>query len=38
LVEVEFGGQADGECLCVGLHCRSNKLECFQVMSNRAKR
>jgi hypothetical protein len=24
LVEVEFGGQGDGECLCVGLHCRSN--------------
>lgn len=23
LVEVEFGGQGDGECLCVGLHCRS---------------
>lgn len=24
LVEVEFRGQGDGECLRVGLHCRSN--------------
>lgn len=24
LVEVEFRGQGDGECLCVGLHCRSD--------------
>jgi hypothetical protein len=38
LVEVEFGGQADGECLSVGLHCRSNLLECFQVSVNKAGR
>jgi hypothetical protein len=24
LVEVEFWGQGDGECLRVGLHCRSD--------------
>lgn len=38
LVEVEFRGQGDGECLRVGLHCRSNVLQVFQVTSNRARR
>lgn len=30
LVEVEFRGQADGECLCVGLHCRSINSKAFR--------
>ncbi|MNN47736.1 hypothetical protein D3C81_1621700 [compost metagenome] len=38
VVEVEFRGQGDGECLRVGLHCRSNLLECFQVSVNKAGR
>lgn len=33
LVEVEFRGQADGECLRVGLHCRSDVLG-FQGWAN----
>jgi hypothetical protein len=36
LVEVEFRGQGDGECLRVGLHCRSNVFLGFQGGSNRA--
>jgi hypothetical protein len=30
LVEVEFRGQGDGECLRVGLHCRSNVFWAFR--------
>lgn len=36
LVEVEFRGQGDGECLRVGLHCRSDDFFGFQGWADRA--